>query len=64
MMEAKILLELTPKSMTIDVRGDQAALLTLLVYAAENNTDFEQLLQDTLDIIGKRRVDEATSNLS
>lgn len=64
MMEAKILLELNLKSMTIDVRGDQAALLTVLVYAAENNSDFEQLLQDTLDIIGKRRVDEATSNLS
>lgn len=64
MMEAKILLELNLKSMTIDVRGDQSALLTVLVYAAENNSDFEQLLQDTLDIIGKRRVDEATSNLS
>lgn len=63
MMEAKILLELNLKSMTIDVRGDQAALLTVLVYAAEHNTDFEQLLQDTLDIIGKRRVDEATSDL-
>lgn len=64
MMEAKILLEITPKSMTIDVRGEQVALLTVLVYAAEHNSDFEQLLEDALDVIGKRRIDEATSNLS
>lgn len=63
-MDAKILLELAPKSMTIDVRGEQAALLTLLVYAAEHNSDFEQLLEDTLDVIAKRRIDEATSGLS
>lgn len=63
MVEAKFMLEVNTKSLTIDIKGDEAALLSLLIVACEQNQDVERLLEATLDTLGKIRVHEATGDL-
>jgi hypothetical protein len=63
MVEAKFMLEINTTSLTIDIKGDEAALISLLIVACENNSDVERLLESTLDTLGKIRVHEATGDL-
>jgi len=63
MIKAKFLLEIDETSLTMEANGHNAALIALLVTACEQNPTVEEILNEAVDFLTKKRVEDATSGI-